>query len=330
MKPPYSISVKMLSLCTEIARSLGQYEGLHISKPEPKLRRSNRVRTIQASLAIEGNTLALDQVTAILDGKKVVGSKIEILEVQNAIKAYDRIPTYKPYSATSLKEAHAILMQGLIADAGKWRNQNVGIFQGEKVAHAAPQAKRVPELMDRLFSFIKAEKETHPLILSAIFHYEIEFIHPFTDGNGRIGRLWQTTLLTRFHPIFEFIPIESVIKTRQAEYYKSLSLSDKAGDASLFIEFSLETIREALEQMNVAIRPEPLTGDGRLNIAREHFGDRFFSRKDYLAVFKTISTATASRDLAQGVQRHMLKKSGQKALATYKFIRGAPRVFEFA
>ncbi len=319
MKPPYSVSPKMLSLCAEIMRFLGQYEGLHILKPEPKLRRSNRVRTIQASLAIEGNTLALDQVTAILDGKKVVGSQKEILEVTNAIKAYDQIQLFSPLSSKSLRQAHGILMAGLATDAGKWRIQNVGIFQGEKIAHAAPQAKRVPQLMDQLFAFTKSAKQTHPLILSAIFHYELELIHPFSDGNGRIGRLWQTTLLTRFHPLFEFTPVESAVRERQEDYYKSLGLSDKAGHANPFIEFSLSTILAALETLKSAIKPQPLTAADRIEIALGIFGERVFSRKEYIAIFKTISTATGSRDLVTGVKNKMLLKSGDKALATYRF-----------
>lgn len=319
MKPPYSISSKMLILCMEIASSLAQCEGLHISKPQPKLRKSNRARTIKASLEIEGNTLEIDQVTALLEGKKVVGPKREILEVQNAISAYDQISSYKPHAAKSLKDAHAILMQGLIRDAGQWRSKNVGVFQGSKVAHTAPQAKRVPVLMDQLFAFLKMEKETHPLIVSAVFHYELEFIHPFADGNGRIGRLWQTTLLTKFHPIFEFTPIESVIRDRQDAYYKTLGQSDKAGESNPFIEFSLETINEALNELKAALRPAPLSAENRLSIAKIHFQDRSFSRKDYLALFKTMSTATASRDLALGVQLKVLKKSGLKAMATYQF-----------
>lgn len=319
MKPPFTLDAKMLRLCTEITRSLGRLEGLHIAKPEPKLRKLNRVRTIQASLSIEGNTLAIDQVTAIFEGKRVLGPRREILEVQNAIKAYDQIHSYSPHSAKSLKQAHATLMQGLIQDNGKWRTRNVGVFQDEKVAHAAPQSKRVPELMDQLFAFLKADKDTHLLILSAVFHYELEFIHPFSDGNGRIGRLWQTTLLTKFHPIFEFTPLESVIQKRQQAYYKALGLSDQAGDASPFIEFSLEAVLEALEDLGTAVRPDSLTAIDRLEIAREQFHDRSFSRKDYLAVFKTISTATASRDLAFGVQENRLDKFGEKARASYGF-----------
>lgn len=319
MRPPYTLNAKMLGLCTEIAQSLGRLEGLHVVKPEPKLRKSNRVRTIQASLAIEGNTLALDQVTAILEGKRVIGPQREILEVKNAIKAYDQISGFKPYSSKSFKEAHGILMNGLIDDAGKWRSKNVGVFQGNQVAHAAPQAKRVPELMEQLFAFMKSERQTHPLILSAIFHYELEFIHPFSDGNGRIGRLWQTMLLAKFHPLFEFTPLESIVRNRQEAYYKALGLADKSGNASPFIEFSLETIFEALEDLTTSIRPDPLTVADRLEMARAQFQKRFFNRKDYLTFFKTISTATASRDLAYGVKHSVLIKVGEKALASYRF-----------
>jgi Fic family protein len=319
MKPPFSLTPKILNLCTEITQSLGQYEGLNISKPEPKLRKSSRIQTIQASLAIEGNTLAIEQVTAILDGKKVIGSKREILEVQNAIKAYDLISTFKPAQAKSLLSAHGVLMAGLTGDAGRWRSANVGIFQGDKIAHAAPQAKRVPDLISQLFSFIKLEKETHPLIVSALFHYELEFIHPFSDGNGRMGRLWQTVLLSRFHPLFEFTPVESAVRERQADYYKSLGLSDREGSATPFIEFSLLTIQEALEDFRSLVRHKPLTVEERLDIAREKFGKEAFTRKDYLTVFLSLSTATGSRDLAFGTDQRFLKKMGDKALAKYRF-----------
>jgi Fic family protein len=318
-KPPFSVTPRILALCTGIARILGTYEGLKISRPQPRLRKSNRVRTIQGSLAIEGNTLNLNQVTAILDGKRVLGSKKEIIEVQNAINAYDAVSRFKPYRPASLLKAHGILMRDLIPDAGKWRNKNVGIFHGEKIHHTAPQARHVPELMDRLFNFIQSDSETHPLVLSAIFHYELEFIHPFSDGNGRIGRLWQTVLLTRFHPIFEFVPIESVIRERQQDYYDSLGRSDKEANAAPFIEFSLSTIQAALHSMVEQIRPEPLTAEARLQIARDTFKKKEFSRKDYLGVFKTISTATASRDLAFGVKKKILGKIGDRRLTYYKF-----------
>lgn len=309
----------MLTLCSEITRILGQYEGLATEKPTPQLRKSNRVMTIQASLAIEGNTLQIEQVTDIIDGKRVLGSKKEILEVQNAVKAYDLIPSFKPHSDKSLRSAHGILMKGLALDSGKWRSSNVGIFHGDKVAHAAPQAKRVPELMNQLFDFLKNDKETHPLILSSIFHYELEFIHPFSDGNGRIGRLWQTVLLADYHPLFEFTPIESIVKERQQEYYRALGASDKEGSANPFIEFSLSTIQEALESLRSALRPGPLNTEMRLEIARDRLKSKDFSRKDYLEIFKTISTATASRDLALGVESKVLKSFGDRRLTRYRF-----------
>lgn len=319
MNPPFSISPTMLRLCAEIARLVGQCEGLKLHKPQPKLRKSNRAKTIQASLAIEGNTLNLDQITSVLEGKRVLGPKRELIEVQNAIRAYDLISTYKPLSLISLLYAHKILMTDLAHDAGKWRTTNVGVLQGSKVAHAAPQAKRVPELMDRLFAFLKSTKDTHILILSAIVHYEIEFIHPFSDGNGRIGRLWQTVLLTRLHPIFEFTPIESFIKERQSEYYEALGKSDRAGSSDAFIEFSLTTVHDALTTLLQGVRPVPLSSADRLELAKEKFRSSEFSRKDYLQLFKTISTATASRDLASGVKEKVLMKKGDRRLALYQF-----------
>jgi Fic family protein len=320
MKPPYTISSKILMLVSDITHLLGQYEGMNIIKPEPKLRKSNRVRTVQASLAIEGNTFAIEQVTAILDGKRVVGPAKEILEVQNTIRAYNEISNFKTHSSQSLRTAHGILMHDLIPDAGKWRTGNVGILQGTRVSHAAPQPKRVPELMEHLFSYLKQEKETHPLIISAIFHYELEFIHPFSDGNGRLGRLWQTAILTKYHSIFEFTPVESAVQVRQKEYYAALGRSDKEGSATPFIEFSLSTIHETLLTLTESLRPTVLTAEDRLALACNFFGASSFSRKEYLQVLKMISGATASRDLATGVASHQLQKTGDKALTKYKFI----------
>lgn len=320
MRPPYSITPKMLYLCTEISRLIGQCEGLDLLKPQPKLRKSSRIKTIQGSLAIEGNTLRLDQVTAVLDGKRVVGNKREVLEAKNAIAAYDLIAKFKPHALNSFLNAHKILMLDLVQDPGRLRTTNVGVIHGSKVAHAAPQHKLVPELMDKLFHFLKNEKETHVLILSAILHYEIEFIHPFTDGNGRMGRLWQTVLLSRFHPIFEFTPVESVVKSRQADYYNALAVSDKAGTVNAFIEFSLHTIHDALVALVQEARPRPLTTSDRLEIAQDKLRADEFTRKDYLQIFKTIATATASRDLSFGVKQKQLEKDGQKRLTKYRFI----------
>lgn len=318
MKPPFSITSKMLGEISSIERLIGRTEGLDHPKPQPHLRKSNRVRTVQGSLAIEGNTLDLDQVTALLEGKRVIGRREEIQEVLNAIKIYDQIPDLPPHSAKALLKAHRIMMQSLIPDAGKWRTKNVGIMKGSAVSHIAPQADRVPFLMDDLFRFLQ-DDTSHPLIRSCVFHYELEFIHPFQDGNGRIGRLWHSLLLYHYHPVFEFIPVESIIKDHQQAYYDSLEKSDKAGNSTPFGEFALNMIHRALDDFLENFNPKPLTATERLEKARNHFATQEFSRKDYLSLFKTISTATASRDLKQGVDRRLLSKSGSQALTTYHF-----------
>ena len=319
--PIFTLTPEMLLQCAKITQLLGRYEGLLSPKPQPLLRRQNRVRTIRDSLAIEGNTLSIDQVTAIFDGKRVLGPKKEILEVTNAIRVYDEAPSLNPLSSKDLRKAHGILMRGLIEDAGKWRGTDVGILKGTRVSHLAPRANRVSELMENLFGFLKTKTEIHALIKSSIFHYELEFIHPFSDGNGRMGRLWQHVILLHYHPLFEYIPIESIIKAHQKTYYDVLEKSDKKGDCSFFIDFSLKVILEALAEFLEQLRLEPLTLDTRLEKASAHFGKQKFSRKDYLAFFKSLSTATASRDLQQGVEKKLIRKFGEKALSKYVFIK---------
>ena len=319
MIPPFSITPTILSKVGLIERLIGRVEGLDHPKPQPHLRKSNRVRTVQGSLAIEGNTLDLDQVTALLEGKKVIGRREEIIEVLNAIKVYDHMDSLSPLSSKALLKAHRIMMAGLISDAGKWRTKNVGIMKGSSVSHIAPQADRVPFLMADLFLFLKDDL-THPLIRSCVFHYELEFIHPFQDGNGRIGRFWHSLLLYHYHPAFEFIPVESIIKDHQQSYYEALEKSDQAGDSTHFVEFSLSMIHRALEDFLENFSPKPLTATDRLKNAREQFSEKEFSRKDYLNLFKAISTATASRDLKQGVDSGLLTKSGSMALTTYRFL----------
>jgi Fic family protein len=308
----------MKEVC-KIERLVGQLEGLQHIKPQPYLRKSNRVRTIQGSLAIEGNTLDLDQVTALLDGQKVLGRKNEIREVLNAIEAYDTIHTFRPHTLKDLLKAHRIMMMGLIKNAGKWRGSGVGILKGTAVSHVAPPASLLPGLMKTLFDFLK-NNEVHPLIQSCVFHYELEFIHPFADGNGRIGRFWQSRLLMHYHPVFEFIPVESIVKENQEDYYKALEHSDQTGQSTPFVEFSLSMIGEALADYLDALKPKPLSGTERLEIAKTYFRSKQFSRKDYLKHFKTISTATASRDLKLGVELDWLDKEGERANTVYQYL----------
>jgi Fic family protein len=211
------------------------------------LRRGNRLKSIQASLAIENNTLSLEQVTAIINGKRVLGHPREIQEVKNAFAAYEMLEKLDPVSSRDLLKAHGVLMSALVDEAGQYRSGGVGIMKGKSVVHVAPPASRVPLLMNDLLLWLK-NTDDHSLIASSVFHYEFEFIHPFADGNGRMGRLWQTLILSRWNPILAYLPVETVIRNRQDEYYSVLATSDQQADSTLFIEFMLTAIKDALHE----------------------------------------------------------------------------------
>ncbi|MEB8287665.1 Fic family protein [Aeromonas veronii] len=250
--PPFTLTHAMLSRVAEIAELVGQWRFTQSSQV-PMLRRENRIRTIQASLAIEHNTLSVEQVTAVIEGKTVLGLPREIQEVRNAFAAYEAMPDWDPASAEDLLGAHGLLMRGLCDDAGHWRSSGVGIYRGEQLVHMAPPANQVPRLMGQLLTWL-AETEAHPLIASCALHYELEFIHPFVDGNGRMGRLWQTVILSRWQPVMAFLPVETVIKARQDHYYQQLSQADRRSDCTEFILVLLEALRDALAQ---AISDQP-------------------------------------------------------------------------
>ncbi len=319
MKLPYKITKKINTLCAEITRLIGKYEGLTLPIPKPELRKHTKIISIQSSLAIEGNTLTVDQVTDIINNKRVVGPKKDILEVKNAIKVYDLLQEYEPESLKSLFKAHKILMDGLLDDAGKLRNQNVGVRSKSGIVHMAPKHMLVPELMDNLFSFLKKEKELHPIIKSSVFHYEFEFIHPFMDGNGRIGRLWQSVILFKYDKIFEYIPVETIIKQRQMEYYEAIKKSTDQGESTAFIQFMLETIQRATVQFTKGIKPARQSTEIRLNMAREYFKKKLFRRKDYLEIHSGISPQTATKDLAFAVKQELLERKGNNINTKYKF-----------
>lgn len=318
-KPPYKITTKIINLLSNISILVGKYEGLMAPKPSPQLRKQNKIKTIHGTLAIEGNTLDIDQITDLLDNKKIIGPKKDILEVKNAVKAYDCINSYNYQSTKSLLKAHKLLMTGLVDQPGIFRKKNVGILKGEKVAHVAPQPKMLPKLIDNLFSYLKYDKEENLIIKSCVFHYELEFIHPFVDGNGRIGRLWQSTILYKFNNLFEYIPIESLIKENQQAYYNALGTADKEGESTVFIEFMLEIILKALEEFLNSLILKPLSTTDRIEIAQKKFGSKDFSRKDYMGIFPTISPATASRDLKYCTEHKILEKTGDKRVTKYKF-----------
>ncbi len=318
MNPPYSITQEILQLITSISEKIGQINATFLDKPSPKLRKENRIKTIHSSLGIEGNTLTEDQITALIENKRVIGPEKDINEVLNAIRVYDQLHSFQAYSVKSYLSAHEMLMTGLVADSGKFRNKGVGILAGDKLAHMAPPAENVPYLMNDLFNYLKTSNEI-TLIKSCVFHYEMEFIHPFIDGNGRMGRLWQTRILMNEYPVFEFIPFENIIHKTQGDYYKSLSNSDKAGNSTPFIEYMLKVINNSLHTM-LDVKSQIMSSKDRLNYFSE-IGKAQFSRKDYMQVFKTISSATASRDLKLGVEMSLFEKEGDKTNTLYRKIK---------
>ncbi|MGQ7817266.1 Fic family protein [Metapseudomonas furukawaii] len=246
-QPPLTLTPQMLALVAEISEQVGRLTAQRSEALTPQLRRGNRIRTIQASLAIENNTLSVEQVTAVLDGKRVLGLPREIQEVRNAFAAYDAMPGWQPQRQADLLAAHALLMQGLIDDAGRYRQGGVGIYREGRLLHMAPPASRVAELMQDLLRWLGAS-DWHPLIASCVFHYEFEFIHPFADGNGRMGRLWQTLILSQWRPVLAYLPVETVIRDQQESYYAALAAADQVAEATPFVEFMLAALRQALQE----------------------------------------------------------------------------------
>lgn len=247
-KPPFEITSKIIELISNISEKIGEINYLQNNPYHIKLRKENRIKTIHSSLAIENNSLSLKQITAIIEGKHVLGNPNEIKEVKNSIQAYDLLLSLNPYNEKDLLKAHKLMMQDLVERNGKYRTDGVGIFDGAKVVHLAPPADRVPELMFDLFKWLK-ESDVHPLIKSCVFHYEFEFIHPFQDGNGRIGRLWQTVILKEWKEIFAWLPVETLIKENQKEYYNVLGTSDSEANSTKFIEFMLSLILNTIEEI---------------------------------------------------------------------------------
>lgn len=315
MKPPYEITPSILRKIASISEKIGVAKAQFLDKQNPQLRKQNRIRTVHSSLKIEGNTLSEEQITAIIDNKKVAGPIKDINEVINAIAVYDGLKNYQAKSEKDFIAAHKHLMKNLVPDAGKYRKQGVGIMKGSEVAHIAPPFERVPFLMKELFLYLNDKNEL-TLIKSCVFHYELEFIHPFLDGNGRMGRLWQTLILKEEYPVFESLPFETIISKNQKEYYKALSDSDKQGKSTPFIEYMLGIIEASLSEL-LETQYTLLKDTDRLAyfLAQQ---EGTFTRKEYLKVFKKISSATASRDLKKGVDLGLLEKEGDKKLTVYK------------
>jgi Fic family protein len=253
-KPPYEINTGIMNKVAAIMKLIGRFSNTNNLKSQPLLRRKNRIKSIHSSLAIENNQLSESQVSDLINGKLVIGPQKDILEVQNAIKVYELIHEINPYKQKDLLNYHKILMTSLVPDAGYYRKGQVGVFDDDKAIFIAPPADRVPALMDDLYDYINHYDE-NTLIKSCVFHYEFEFIHPFSDGNGRMGRLFQTCLLAKEEELFYYLPVESIIKKKQKAYYDAISMSNQKGSSTLFIEFMLdailETMNETLKQVHL-------------------------------------------------------------------------------
>jgi len=291
---------EIINLSSEIGKLLGIVNSTYLRKPTAKLRKANRIKSIQSSLWIEGNTLTEEQVSDIIANRRVIGPEKDILEVRNAINVYDKILKFKYNKIKSYLSAHKLLMKGLVKDAGKLRTKGVGVFKGDKVAHLAPPAWNVENLMQDLFEYLSKSKD-NLIIKSCVFHYEMEFIHPFMDGNGRMGRLWQTVILIQENPVFEYLPIEHEIKSQQLNYYHALSQSDKQGVCTIFVEYMLNIIKASLSKL-ISQQRVNLSDDERPKYFKENFKEKEFVRKDYLEMFRDISTATATRDMKKGIE----------------------------
>ncbi len=311
-QPPFQITNKMINYVAEIAELVGRLSRSDHLSTNPTLRQVNRIRTIHGSLAIEQNTLTLEQVTAVLNGKRVLAPPKDIAEVKNAYEIYERLEELDPYSIDDLLMAHGIMTQGLVEESGVFRSRPVGVVDQEgHILHFGTLPQYVPGLVEALLEWTK-NSELHMLIRSCVFHYELELIHPFADGNGRVGRLWHTLLLSQWNPAFAWLPVESIINENQQDYYAAINASNDHGESTVFIEFMLSAIQASLiESIS--------TSDGMIDAAADKASLRWSKIKNYLKTHPYImnanvrelcgvSTATANRILAGLVEERKLDK----------------------
>lgn len=256
-KPPFTNTNEILSYVSSVSEKIGRITAVSNLAEKPHLRKNNRIKSIHSSLKIEANSLTFGQVRDVINGKTVLGEQKEIQEVKNAYAAYERFSEIDPYNIQHLKQFHGIMTKYLVEESGDFRSGEEGVFNGDQCIFMAPPARLVPQLMDELFSWMNAARsEVHPLILSSVFHYELVFIHPFSDGNGRMARLWHTAILAKWKPVFEYIPIESQIEKFQDEYYEAIAKCHAAGESTIFIEFLLSQTDKILDEVSVQISEE--------------------------------------------------------------------------
>ena len=312
-EPPYTISNKMLELVSSISEKVGKISSHRELEARPHLRKNNRIRSIHSSLKIEANSLSLAEVRDVINGHLVLGDQKEIQEVKNAYAAYEKISEINPKSMSDLKKIHGIMTYRTVGESGVFRKGEEGVFSGDRCIFVAPPPNMVNELMKDLFSWVKNSEGTiHPLIMSAVFHYEFVFIHPFADGNGRIGRLWHTLLLSRWNPLFAWLPVESIVHDHQQEYYEAINTSNAQGEGTAFIEFMLSVIEEAL----LSVIPEnfeksmmPTSGkENRWNILEKYLKKEKIIHNSDVQQLLEVSSATANRILVSFVKEGKLER----------------------
>lgn len=321
-KPPFEITNAIIGYVAEIAELTGKLSSTNKFSANPMLRRTNRIRTIHGSLAIEQNTLTLEQVTAVLNGKQVLAPPKDIAEVKNAYDIYERLDELNPYSVDDLLTAHSIMTRGLVDESGVFRSKPVGVVDQEgHVLHFGTLPQYVPDLVMELLDWVKSS-DVHMLIRSCVFHYEFELIHPFADGNGRVGRLWHTLLLSKWNPAFAWLPVESIIHNRQQEYYESINASNAAGESTVFIEFMFSAIKASLID---AINTSDEMSDGPMDKAAMRWRqiEKFLETHEFIMnadvrALCEVSAATANRILAGFTTEGKLVKCREGGHWVYK------------
>lgn len=321
-KPPFEITNQMIDYVAEIAELVGKLSAVSSLSANPTLRRSNRIKTIHGSLAIEQNTLSLEQVTAVLNGKHILAPPKDIAEVKNAYEIYERLDELDPYSADDLLTAHGIMTRGLVEESGMFRTRPVGVVDSEgHVLHFGTLPQYIPDLVMELLDWAKTS-EVHMLIRSCVFHYELELIHPFTDGNGRMGRLWHTLLLSKWNPAFAWLPVESIIHDRQQEYYAAINASNDAGESTVFIEFMMSAIKvsliEAINTSNEMSVEKIDKATLRWNKIQEYLKTHDYIMNADVRELCGVSAATANRILSSFVEERKLSKYREGGHWAYK------------